>query len=85
MQPGLVAMVQECGVVIVVTKGSLHSGFVTVQILATSAQNHVQLSLNAYLSKGQKSVRRYKGKNRLFIIQSLQLVMDVKFMTLPVQ
>lgn len=39
-----------------VTKDSLHSGSVTVQILATSAQNHVQLSLNAYLSKGQKSV-----------------------------
>lgn len=44
-------------------KGALHSGFVTMQVPATSAQNHVWLSLNAYLSKGQKSVGRYKGKN----------------------
>lgn len=54
--PGLVATVGERRAVTVVTKVSLHSGFVTIQILATSAQSHVQLSLNAYLSKGQKSV-----------------------------
>lgn len=51
-----VAMMGNFRPVANVTKGSLHSGSVTVQILATSAQNHVQLSLNAYLSKGQKSV-----------------------------
>lgn len=45
----------ECKAVTIVTKDCLHSGLFTVQILATSAQNHVQLSLNAYLSKGQKS------------------------------
>lgn len=56
VQPCLVAMVGKGRAATMVTKGALLSGFVTVQILAASAQSHVQLSLNAYLSKGQKSV-----------------------------
>lgn len=79
-----VGLVGNCRQVTIVTNGSLRSGCATVQILATSAQNHLQLSLNVYLSQGQKSVWRYKGKNRMFIIQALQLVMNVKFMTLSI-
>lgn len=37
-------------------KGALHSGFVTLQSLPTSAQNLVPLGLNTYLSKGPKFI-----------------------------
>lgn len=42
-------------------KGTLHSDFVTLQILATSAQNLMLLGLNAFWAKAQKSVQNHKG------------------------
>lgn len=42
-------------------KVALHLDFVTLQILATSAQNLMLLGLNTFWAKAQKSVHNHKG------------------------